>query len=67
MIGTYTASKYALVVVAVEAVFAAVFFVDYVLSVTAEAVSCRISTAGGCEGGGEAAHQSRGKAETVAS
>lgn len=39
VVGTYVSEKYSFVVVAVEGFFAAVFFVDYVLSVTAEAVS----------------------------
>lgn len=39
VVGTYVSEKYSNVVVAVEACFAAVFFVDYILSVTAEAVS----------------------------
>lgn len=39
VVGTYISDKYAVVVVVVEAFFAAVFFVDYILSVTAEAVS----------------------------
>lgn len=41
VVGTYISDKYAVVVVTVEACFAAVFFMDYVLSVMAEAVSCR--------------------------
>lgn len=39
IVGTYTANQYHYIVIAGEAVFALVFFMDYVLSVTAEAVS----------------------------
>eukprot|EP00752_Nemacystus_decipiens_P004954 g4507.t1 len=38
VVGTYVSEKYVIVVVVVEAFFAAVFLVDYILSVTAEAM-----------------------------
>lgn len=39
VVGTYVSEEYAFVVVTVEGIFACVFCVDYILSVTAEAVS----------------------------
>lgn len=39
IVGTYVSQKYSVVVVTVEAIFAFVFFVDYILSVTGEMVS----------------------------
>lgn len=39
VVGTYVSQNYVLVLVTVEAIFAVVFFVDYVLSAIAEAVS----------------------------